>query len=57
MYVIIDWTMFSFVVEEGSDSIQVWESNEEAQKYAEENLHSGLWKVLPVPPFARPFKP
>ncbi len=57
MFAIIDWMTFSFVVESESGSIMTWDSKEEAEKYAEEELQTGLWKVIQVPPFASAFKP
>ena len=57
MYAIIDWTAFGFVVEPESGSVMTWDSKEEAEQYAEDELQTGLWKVIPIPPFALAFKP
>jgi hypothetical protein len=57
MYAIIDWMTFSFVVTPEFGSVITWDSKEEAEKYAGEELQTGLWKVIEVPPFALAFKP
>jgi hypothetical protein len=57
MFAIIDWMTFGFVVIPESGSVMTWNSKEEAERYAEEELQTGLWKVIEVPPFAQAFKP
>jgi hypothetical protein len=57
MYTIIDWTTFGFVVELGTDTVMTWETKEEAEKYGEDELQMGLWKVIKIPSFAIPYKP
>jgi hypothetical protein len=55
MYVILDWQTKSLVVEEGTDKIQLFLTEEEATAYASAELQGGLWSVLEVPIGALPF--
>ncbi len=57
MYVIIDWMTFGFVIEQENFTVQTWNTKEEAEKYAEEEMQTDLWDVTEVPPFAEAYKP
>lgn len=57
MYTIIDWMSFAFVIEPETGSIVTWDTKEEAEAYAREEMQMGLWKVIEVPAFATAFKP
>lgn len=57
MYTIIDWMLFCFVVEPGDGTVKTWDSRIEAEHYAQEELHAGLWEVVKIPPMAIAFKP
>ena len=49
MFAIIDWQTKSLVTEEGTDRIQLFNTEHRACTYARANLHEGLWSVVEVP--------
>jgi hypothetical protein len=56
MYVIIDWMLFSIVVQEDG-SVWTWDTMKEAEQYGKQEMQTGLWQAVEVPPFAQVFKP
>ena len=49
MYAIIDWTTFSFVRDQETGMIRMWETRYAARKYAKRELNNGAWQAILVP--------
>ena len=56
MYAIIDFMLWAFVRTEG-EGIITFEMEDDADQYAEENLQTGLFRVIRVPDAGMGFKP